>query len=397
MSGDAESALDSRTSWLISVLGMVLLTLIWGMIFTFTVYSQAIETAFGLSSLRVSTIFSITTAAFMIAGGVIGILIARAPLRPVVAVSGVAFALAVGLMQLTTAYPALVFLFGLLGTAGGTVFVIVISLVPQWFDEYEGRAMGVTFIGNGLGVLVLPPVWVFLLERMSISEALLVVGWATAAVILLSSTVYRRPPGVRATAAASVDVAWIRDRMTDRAFVVSLAGFSLLWSWYFVLSVDLVAILTTGGIDRTVAATAFGIVGGVSVITRIAGGAVADRVGIRVTLTGGVVLAAIGMGGLPLVSSHILMYVVLVLFGIGLGVVAPLFSPILLNRFGASNATALIGIFNIAEAVTAISIPIILNVLTDASGGYTFPLVLVFVLTLLGGWLFYRGTAPQAV
>lgn len=397
MSGDAESALDSRTSWLISVLGMVLLTLIWGMIFTFTVYSQAIETAFGLSSLRVSTIFSITTAAFMIAGGVIGILIARAPLRPVVAVSGVAFALAVGLMQLTTAYPALVFLFGLLGTAGGTVFVIVISLVPQWFDEYEGRAMGVTFIGNGLGVLVLPPVWVFLLERMSISEALLVVGWATAAVILLSSTVYRRPPGVRATAAASVDVAWIRDRMTDRAFVVSLAGFSLLWSWYFVLSVDLVAILTTGGIDRTVAATAFGIVGGVSVITRIAGGAVADRVGIRVTLTGGVVLAAIGMGGLPLVSSHILMYVVLVLFGIGLGVVAPLFSPILLNRFGASNATALIGIFNIAEAVTAISIPIILNVLTDASGGYTLPLVLVFVLTLLGGWLFYRGTAPQAV
>jgi MFS family permease len=391
-----DSALDSLTSWLISVLGLVLLTLIWGMIFTFTVYSQAIETAFGLSSLQVSSIFSITTAAFMIAGGVIGILIARAPLRPVVAVSGVAFALAVGLMQLTTAYPALVLLFGLLGTAGGTVFVIVISLVPQWFDEYEGRAMGVTFIGNGLGVLILPPVWVFLLERMSISAALLAVGWTTAAVILLSSTVYRRPPGVRANAAASVDVGWIRNRLTDRAFAISLVGFSLLWSWYFVLSVDLVAILTAGGIGRTLAATAFGIVGGVSVITRIAGGAVADRVGIRVTFTSGIVLAAIGMGGLPLVSTQLSMYVVLVLFGIGLGVVAPLFSPILLNRFGASNATALIGIFNIGEAVTAISVPILLNVLTEVSGGYTLPLVLVFVLTLLGGWLFYRGTAPQA-
>jgi len=396
MTDDTDAALDSRTSWLISVLGLVLLTLIWGMIFTFTVYSQAIETAFGLSSLRVSTIFSITTAAFMIAGGLIGILIARAPLRPVVAVSGVAFALAVGLLQVTTAFPALVLLFGLLGTAGGTVFIIVISLVPQWFDEYEGRAMGVTFIGNGLGVLVLPPVWVFLLERMSISAALLVVGWTTAAVILLSSTVYRRPPGVRANAAASVDVAWIRERLTDRAFVVSLAGFSLLWSWYFVLSVDLVAILTTGGIGRTVAATAFGIVGGVSVVTRLAGGAVADRIGIRVTLTGGVVLAAIGMGGLPLVSTQLSMYVVLVLFGIGLGVVAPLFSPILLNRFGAANATALIGIFNIGEAVTAISVPILLNVLTDFSGGYTLPLVLVFVMTLLGGWLFHRGTAPKA-
>lgn len=394
MSGEAESALDSPTSWFIAVLGMVLLVLIWGMIFTFTVYSQALETAFGLSSFGVSSIFSITTAAFYIAGGAIGVVIARAPLRPVVAVSGVVFAVAVGLIRITESYPGLMFAFCLLGTAGGTMFVVVVSLVPQWFERYQGRAMGVTMIGNGLGVFVLPPVWVWLLERMSITGAFVVVGWTTAAVILLASTVYRRPPGVRTAAATPVDTEWLRSRLTDRAFLSALAGFALLWSWYFVLSADFVGILTENGIRRTIAATAFGIVGGISVVTRVAGGAVADRLGTRVTLTIGVVLAAFAMGGLPLVVSPLSMYVLLVLFGVGLGVVAPLFSPVILERFGPANATAIVGIFTIGEAATAMSIPIALNVLVDLSGGYTVPLVLIGGLTLLGAGLFYRGTAP---
>ncbi|WP_049987465.1 MFS transporter [Halobellus rufus] len=396
MTTSHDTALDSLTSWLVALLGMVLLVLIWGMIFTFTVYSQPIEAAFGLSSLRVSSVFSITTATFYIAGGAIGVVISRAPLRPVVAVSGLVFAIAAGLLEVVSSYPGVLLAFALLGTAGGTIFVVVVSLVPQWFDEYQGRAMGVTMIGNGLGVFVLPPVWVFLLERMSITEAFVVVGWGTAAVILLSSLLYRRPPGVRAAASTPVDTAWLRARLTDRAFLAAIAGFALLWSWYFVLSADFVGILTENGIGRTVAATAFGIVGGISVVTRVAGGAVADRLGLRVTMTAGVVFAAIGMGGLPLATTTLAMYVLLAFFGVGLGVAASLFSPIILERFGATNATAIIGVFTIAEATTAISIPLLLNVLRDLSGGYTVPLVVVTALTLLGAALFYRGTASQS-
>lgn len=392
----ADAALDSATSWLVAVLGLVLLVLVWGIIFTFTVYSQALENAFGLSSFRVSSVFSVTTTAFFVAGGAIGVVIARVPLRPVVAVNGVVFAAAVGLIRVVESYPGLMLAFCLLGTTGGTMFVVVVSLVPQWFDRYQARAMGVTMIGNGLGVFVLPPVWVWLLDRMSITGAFVAVGWTTAAVILLASLVYRRPPGVRAAAPTPVDAGWLRSRLTDRAFLSALAGFALLWSWYFVLSADFVGILTGNGIRRTVAATAFGIVGGISVVTRIAGGAVADRLGTRVTFTIGVVLAALAMGGLPLAATPLSMYVLLVFFGIGLGVVAPLFSPVILERFGPANATAIVGIFTIGEAATAMSIPIVLNVLLDLSGGYTVPLVLTGGLTLLGAWLFYRGTAPRA-
>ncbi|MFC6873025.1 MFS transporter [Halobellus marinus] len=387
-------ALDSLTSWLIVALGLVILVLDWGLVFTFTVYSEALAEAFGLSGLRVSSVFSITIAVFYIAGGLIGVVIARLPLRPVVATAGGVFAIAIGLLQITGSYLGLAATFALIGMTGGTMFVVVISLVPQWFDQYQGRAMGITMTGNGLGIFVLPPVWVWLLERTDIRGAFVVVGGVTVAVILLASLLYHRPPGQESTHASPMDTTWLRTNLTDLPFLAALAGFALLWSWYFVLSADLVGILTANGIGRTVAATAFGIVGGVSVAARVASGEFADRIGMRVTLTTGVVLASLSMGVLPLVSSPLPMYVLLVLFGVGLGAIAPLFSPIIIERFGPTNATAIVGIFTVAEASTAFSVPIVLNVLTEATGSYAPPLILIGGATLLGAGLFYWGTVP---
>jgi len=394
MNETRDSELDSPTGWLVVALGVAVLLLVWGVIFTFTVYSEALSTAFGLSALRTSTVFSITTAAFYVAGGVAGVLAARVPLRPVVAAAGATIAAAVGLLQITTSYPGVVAAFGLLGTAGGTTFVVVISLVPQWFDEYEGRAMGITFTGNGLGILVLPPVWVWLLERTGIRGAFAVIGGVTALAVLVAATIYRRPSGRRPRGAPAVDTDWIRANVLDTRFLAAVTGFSLLWIWYFTLSADLVGILTANGIPRAVAATAFGIVGGVSVAGRLASGEFADRIGMRVTLTAGTVVAAASLAALPWIGSTLPMYALLVAFGAGLGAVAPLFSPIIITRFGPENATAIVGAFTVGQAVTSFSAPVALSLLRSASGGYTVPLLLLGGLTLLGGVLFYRGTAP---
>ncbi|GGJ03326.1 hypothetical protein GCM10008995_11350 [Halobellus salinus] len=308
MNGTRDPKLDSLTGWLVVATGVVVLLLVWGTIFTFTDYSEALSTAFGLSELRTSTVFSITTAAFYVAGGVAGVLAARAALRPVVAAAGAAIAAAVGLLQVTTSYPGVLLAFGTFGTAGGTAFVVVISLVPQWFDEYEGRAVGITFTGNGLGISVLPPVWVWLLGRTRIRGAFAVIGGATALSILGTATIYRRPSGPVGGRASAVGTDWIRANFFDTRFLAAVAGFSLLWTWYFVLSADLVGILTGNGIPRAVAATAFGIVGGVSVVGRLVSGEFADRVGLCATLTGGVVVAAAGLVGLPWIGSSLPMY-----------------------------------------------------------------------------------------
>lgn len=390
-----DAALDSRTGWLVVAFGLAILVLVWGTIFTFTVYAERLATAFGLSSLRVSSIFSITTAAFFVAGGTIGILVARMPLRPVVLGTGVGIGVAVALLQVVTSYLGLAVAFGLVGAAGGTLFVIIVSLVPRWFDAYEGRAMGITLTGNGLGVLVLPFVWLWLLERTDVRGAFAVVGGATVLAVLLASFVFRRPGGADTAGGTPIDFDWLRGRLTDTRFVVALAGYALLWSWYFVLSSGLVDVLTTAGIGRRVAATAFGTVGGISVLTRVGSGAVADRVGLRETLAAGVLLAAVGVFVLVVTDTVVLMYATLVVFGVGLGAIAALFSPIIVGEFGPENATALVGMFSIAEATTAFAAPIAMDALVGQMGGYALPLLALGCLTLVGAGLFHWGTSPR--
>jgi len=391
----ADAELDTGRGWVVVGLAIVMLLLVWGTIFTFTVYAGALATAFGLSPLRVSGLFSVTTAAFFVAGGLVGVVIARLPLRPVVAAVGIAFAAAIALLQVVSSYVGLVVAFALLGTAGGTCFLVVVSLVPQWFDVYEGRAMGIAMTGNGLGVFVLSLVWVWLLARVDVRAAFALVGGVTSAVILLSSRWYRRPAGLepgRATGQGVLDRAWLRARLADRRFLVALVGYPLIWGWYFVLSSSLVDVLTTAGFATAVAATAFAIVGGVSVLARLGSGVVADRVGPRATLFGGVVLAGLGAAVLIVTDTRPVAYLTLAVFGVGLGVIATLFSPILVDRFGAADATAVVGIFNVAEATAAFGAPLGMRFLVDVTGGYAVPLGLLSLATLAGAGLFFWGT-----
>ena len=385
-----EAALDSTTAWAIAFLGLLILTLVWGFIFTFTVYADTLATTYGLSSFQTSSVFSIMTAAFFVVGGGLGLLIARLPLRPVVATVAVGLALAFGALQVVSTYLGVIVAFVLIGTTGGTIFVIITALVPQWFDVYQGRAMGVAMTGNGLGVLVLPPVWLWLLERTDLRLAFAIVGGVTVATCLLASLLYRRPPGVRT--ATTVDLAWIRNALANRTFLVAISGFALMWSWYFALSADLVGILTSTGFERSIAATAFGIVGGISVFTRIISGSLADRFGLRAILTVGVGFAAVALLGLIWVDTLARMYITLAVFGFGLGAVATLFSPIILGSFGSENAVAIIGLFTMFEATTAFLVPVGVGALVQLTGGYDLPLAVLAAVSLLGVGMFYWAT-----
>ncbi|RLM77798.1 MFS transporter, partial [Halobellus sp. Atlit-38R] len=141
-------------------LGICVLTMIWGTIFTFTVYADRLATIFNLTQLQVSSIFSITTAVFLMVGGLFGVFAARFSLRPVLVIVGVGLIAAIVLLQIVNSYPGVVVVFSLLGITGGTAFTITVSLTPQWFDSYQGLATSLTMTGIGLGPLVLPFVWI---------------------------------------------------------------------------------------------------------------------------------------------------------------------------------------------------------------------------------------------
>lgn len=387
------SALDSGRGWVIVATSFLVLFVLWGAVFTYTVYAEALATTFGLSPLRVSAVFSVGTAAFFVAGGAVGILAARVPLRRVVAASAAGVAVAVVALQFVESFYGLLAAFSVFGVASGTMFVVVISLVPQWFDVYEGRAMGLTVTGNGLGVQVMPFVWLWLLARTDVRGAFLVVGGTAVVVLVAAAAVFRRPPGQGRT--ASVGWAWIRTLVGDGRFVAAWVGLVLAWSWYLVLSAGLVDILVSAGIVRSVAATAFGLIGGVSIASRVASGGLADRIGPRRTLAAGIVLAGVGVLLLSVTTTRPTMYAAIVTFGAGLGAIAALYAPIVIRAFDPENATAVTGVFTFCSAVAGFLAPLGVNALAQAVGGFSLPLAVLGALTFLGAWLFYWGTDPS--
>ena len=176
--------------------------------------------------------------------------------------------------------------------------------------------------------------------------------------------------------------------------IFSVVGYALVWAWYYVFSAHLVDILTANSVNRTVAATGLSIIGGVSILTRVTGGFVGDRVGRRKTFLAGVGLASVFIFAVPFIHSTAAVYLVLVGLGAGLGPLASLWSPIVLTRFGPENATATIGLLNITTTLAAFLGPLAVTILDKTTGGYVAPLVGLSAVTFLGAALFYRGTAP---
>ena len=348
------------------------------------------------TSIRTSAVFSIGTAAFFVAGGIVGILVSRLSLRLVALAAGVGIAAAVGALQVVSSFPGVAVAFALFGVAGGTTYVVIISLVPQWFEAYEGRAMGVAMTGNGLGIQLLPFVWLWLLSWTTIRVSFLLVGGAGVLLLFVAAFVFRRPPGFRTTSASTVDLAWLRSLLADRRFLAAWVGLVLSWAWFFVLSAGIVDILTAAGISRSIAATAFGLVGGVSIASRVASGGLADRFGPRETLAGGTGLTAVGLFVLAVATTVPTMYVALVTFGAGLGAIATLYAPVVIRAFGPENATAVAGVFTFCSAISGFTAPVAVDALGTAAGGYAVPLTVLGALTLLGAGLLYWGTDPAA-
>lgn len=390
-----DEALDSTQGWLIVGLGICLLTMIWGAVFTFTVYADRLAATFGLSALQVSSVFSITTAFFLMVGGLFGVFATRFSLRPVLAMVGVGLVITTALLQTVGSYVGVVVAFALLGTAGGTAFTIVISLAPQWFDVYQGLATSITMTGIGLGPLVLPFAWLWLFDWAGLRPAFAVVIGATAVLVFVSSLVYRRPPRDSSNA-TTVDAAWLRARISDSRFLSTAIGFALAFGWYYVLSSHLVGILTASGIDVRIAAAGLSIIGGVSVFTRVGGGVLGDRVGQRETFVASAVLASVCAFVFPFAHSNSLIYLVLFGFGIALGPLASLWSPIVLSRFGSENATATVGLINIAVAGSAFLAPLIASTLHRVAGGSVLPFITIGAITVLGAVLFHWGTDPAS-
>jgi len=381
----------------VAIVGAVAMVFTFGTPLSYGVFRTPLSETYSVSPVAMSGVFSVMLCTFFIGSGAVGVFATRLPVRPILLVCAGATGLVAPALYVVDSYLGLAVVFGVLGLTLGTVYVLVASIVPRWFDERTGAATGLIFVGNGLGLFVLPPLWQYAFARLEVPQAFLIVMSITAAAFGLAGLVCRRPAWVdQSPATTDAPGEWLLRVGRTRQFQLLFVGMGLAFGWYQLLAAYAVDLFAFRGLSEAGASIAFGAIGGVSIVSRIGSGVTADVIGFRRAFLLSLGCAAAGIGllffsHLPILAAGVF------LIGIGLGGAATLYIPLLMRTYHPKHDTAITGIMNVAAGIAGLGMPPLGTALVVSTDGFTATIALTLATITVGIWAVSAGTAAPSL
>ncbi|KAI0182193.1 monocarboxylate permease [Xylaria flabelliformis] len=270
-------------AWTQVAAGFLLFFNTWGILSSFGVFQTYYESGdlFVASSSDISWIGSIQSFLPQLTGLIAGPLYDRGYLRTLL-VTGIAFVL-IGLFTLSTStqyYQALLSQGFCIGIGAGLLFTPTVSLIPTYFSNHIGLAVGITSSGTSFGGVVYPAVLSRLINQVGFPWAIRIVGFIALGTFILPLFAMRiRVP----TPKPRTIIDW--SAFTDISFVFFTLGM------FFVFIANTVVIfyisyypLNQGFINQSLGTNIVAIFNAGSVLGRIFPNALSDRIGVFNTL-----------------------------------------------------------------------------------------------------------------
>jgi MFS family permease len=296
-----------------------------------------------------SAMFSLTVMAFFLLGAPMGMLADRIGARAVVGVGAVAGGAGLALTATAHSAPALFLGHGLLlGLAMACTFVPLSALVSAAFERRRALAVGIAVSGIGVGTLVMAPLIAAGIRVLGWRDTYLVLaGVVSVALVLVAlfiQGVRHVPPPGRAPRGTVRSADYRRFYLAQ--VLVSVAIFTPF--------THLPALAESRGVEALAAASLVGVVGGASVVGRLALGPVAERAGLFVTYRACYV--AIAVSFLPWLwhdAGYGALLVHAVVMGAGYGGFVALLPAVVARRFGIAGLGGLLGILYTSHVLGA--------------------------------------------
>jgi MFS family permease len=382
--------------YVIALVAFVIFFLLAGSFYALSVLVPYMAAEMDWSATEFGIAFSII---FLVAGfssPLVGIIIGRFGPRFSMVVGSFMVSASLFLLSTTTNLWQL-YAFSILLGAGVTAGAIlpVIQIVGDWFHNRRSSIMGLVAAGGGMGGLLFAP--------LASSLTLMFETWRTTWLILGTITLIpailtvlfvrskpadlgQEPDGVtpsltkdqQPTPAQHVqrvyksNTDWNASAATrTRAFwLITLAITASIWAMQAVVAHQVVFLSEERSVDLELAASALGFMAGFSIIGRILGGWLGDRVEPRLVIAGLLSLQAGSLLVLTILPGKVPIYFYVVTFGIGYGGMAVLPAAIMFNYFGSKNYAAIMGVaLPVATFLGAIS-PVVAGLFKDLSGTY---------------------------
>lgn len=351
---------------------------------TYIVFISPLEKEFGWSRSELTGIYSV----YLLVGGalapVVGTLFDRFGPRMVYTTGLLCLAAAFMLGgYLSNLWQFYVCIGVMIGAGSGLAGMVPASgLLTRWYRARLSTAMGIAFAATGMGSLTFVPLAQALLVEYDWRTTYRIFGISLLLLVPVVSMAipwkrfatghpdYRMPHRTKESgeggwtlkAAMKTPLFWALARVF---FFTSIGMFTVL--------VQSVVFFIDAGFSPVVAATAFGITGMLSVLSVAASGPLAERFGVRRTVSVSFIGSALGVALLLTLSFRpwlMLLCAYVILFGLCQGMRGPIVSSITTRHFAGPKVATIYGMIFMANSLGSASGSLIGGALHDLTGDY---------------------------
>ena len=308
-----------------------------GAMFSLGVFLKPMADAMGWSRGAISSVALLNWIAMGLGSFFWGALSDRIGTRGVAVAGGLLLGLGLVLSSQVRTLWQLYVTFGfMVGFAVGAFYAPLTSTATKWFTARRGLAVALVSSGIGVGILAIAPLARALISLWDWRIALLVIGDLAWLLIVPIALVIREKPGEAGTVPLSGGSREYSTRQVLAApqfWAIALTHFACCAAHSGPIF-HMVTHATDQGIGAMAAATALGVSGLSSIVGRVGGGLLADRVGIKPTLLAGLALQAVMIALYLVVRDVGLFYGLAIVFGVAYGGVMPLYALVTREYFG---------------------------------------------------------------
>ncbi len=388
--------------WIILIACLLLVTMSYGIRFSYGVFFKSLEQDFGWTRALTSEVFSVymlLCALFAIIGGWAS---DRYGARIVFIVMGLSSFAGLALTSLAGTLWHLFASYSILVAAGtGPGYALANSLAARWFLKRRGLAAAIVTSGVGLGSILVVPLAAYFVENYQWRSSFVIIGIISLIVMVICSLFIKRSPD--SSSVTSVDNRHETSDLHPEERAPKEEGISfhqvihfrnfwiifIMWFFYafclFTIMTHIVPYAMDSGIDPIQAAFILSISGIANMPSRILTGIISDRFGRKKVALTCALLMVISMFWLTRSSSLWMLYVFGAVFGAAYGGLAPPLLAIIGDTFGVRNIGVIFGFLEVGWVTGAAAGPAFAGHIFDSTGKYD----LAFVVCLLSAIIIF--------
>lgn len=343
-SGAHARSLETRTSWVVAIVALIVLSVSYGAPLTTMVALKPIAEEFGAPRSAPALAVGLTFIGAGCGGIAMGWLAERIGVRAVVIFGGTMIGTGLTIASLgglTQLYVSSFLLVGLLGTAG--MFAPLMTYVSRWFDVRRGTAIALISAGQYVAGALWPAVFQFGIDTIGWRHTMLAYAVFVVILILPLAALFLRPPpdavaigSMHAEPRAGEPVLGLPPNLVLAA--LAFATFCCCVTMSMPMA-HMVAFCSDIGIAPTQGAAMLSVLLGSAFFARQFWGWLADRVGGLRTILWASGAQAAAMAGFLLTQNEIGLFTISAIFGFGFGGLIPGYVLAVRELFPASEAS----------------------------------------------------------